>query len=175
MRVSLKFSAAVVIAVCCLSTTVIMSQTPQVPAGQAPAALPGAANPTPTATYVGSETCRRCHAPTYERWSKTRMANVVTDPQAASGASSSRTSPSRIRCSRSSSTTSRSSTARKWKQRYFTKVGNDYFPLPAQWDVTQPRVAAVLRAAEHRLVGAALSRPTTCSGRPARSATAAIR
>ena len=23
----------------------------------------------------------------------------------------------------------------KWKQRYFTKVGNDYFPLPAQWDV----------------------------------------
>ena len=24
----------------------------------------------------------------------------------------------------------------KWKQRYFTKVGNDYFPLPAQWDVT---------------------------------------
>jgi len=24
----------------------------------------------------------------------------------------------------------------RWKQRYFTKVGNDYFPLPAQWDVT---------------------------------------
>ena len=24
----------------------------------------------------------------------------------------------------------------KWKQRYFQKVGNDYFPLPAQWDVT---------------------------------------
>jgi predicted CXXCH cytochrome family protein len=24
----------------------------------------------------------------------------------------------------------------KWKQRYFTRVGNDYFPLPAQWDVT---------------------------------------
>jgi hypothetical protein len=24
----------------------------------------------------------------------------------------------------------------KWKQRYFTKVGNDYFPLGAQWDVT---------------------------------------
>jgi predicted CXXCH cytochrome family protein len=23
----------------------------------------------------------------------------------------------------------------KWKQRYFTKVGNDYFPLSAQWDV----------------------------------------
>jgi hypothetical protein len=24
----------------------------------------------------------------------------------------------------------------KWKQRYFTKVGDDYFPLPAQRDVT---------------------------------------
>jgi predicted CXXCH cytochrome family protein len=23
-----------------------------------------------------------------------------------------------------------------WKQRYFKKVGNDYFPFPAQWDVT---------------------------------------
>ena len=24
----------------------------------------------------------------------------------------------------------------KWKQRYFTKKGDDYFPLGAQWDVT---------------------------------------
>ncbi|HYM09874.1 MAG TPA: cytochrome c3 family protein [Bryobacterales bacterium] len=24
----------------------------------------------------------------------------------------------------------------KWKQRYFKKVGDDYFPLPAQWDTT---------------------------------------
>ena len=23
----------------------------------------------------------------------------------------------------------------KWKQRYFTRIGDDYFPLPAQWDV----------------------------------------
>lgn len=23
-----------------------------------------------------------------------------------------------------------------WKQRYFTKIGDDFFPLPAQWDVT---------------------------------------
>ena len=27
----------------------------------------------------------------------------------------------------------------KWKQRYFTKVGDDYFPLPAQWDVTHEK------------------------------------
>jgi len=24
----------------------------------------------------------------------------------------------------------------KWKQRYFTRVGNDFYPLPAQWDIT---------------------------------------
>ena len=30
----------------------------------------------------------------------------------------------------------------KWKQRYFTKVGDDYFPLGAQWDVTHKRLAA---------------------------------
>ena len=22
----------------------------------------------------------------------------------------------------------------KWKQRYFKRVGNDFYPLPAQWD-----------------------------------------
>jgi hypothetical protein len=36
----------------------------------------------PAATYAGSQSCRRCHTATYERWSKTRMANVVTDPKA---------------------------------------------------------------------------------------------
>ena len=24
----------------------------------------------------------------------------------------------------------------KWKQRYFTKVGDDYYAFPAQWDVS---------------------------------------
>jgi len=32
-------------------------------------------------TYVGSKACAACHASVYERWSKTRMANVVTDPR----------------------------------------------------------------------------------------------
>src|SRR5579863_7143802 len=27
----------------------------------------------------------------------------------------------------------------RWKQRYFTKRGDDYFPLPAQWDVKKRR------------------------------------
>jgi hypothetical protein len=27
----------------------------------------------------------------------------------------------------------------RWKQRYFTRKGDDYFPLPAQWDITHAR------------------------------------
>ena len=34
-----------------------------------------------TAHYVGSAACKSCHAEIYERWSKTRMANVVRDPR----------------------------------------------------------------------------------------------
>ena len=36
-----------------------------------------AQTPTQPASYVGSTTCKTCHPATYERWSKTRMANVV--------------------------------------------------------------------------------------------------
>ena len=35
----------------------------------------------PTPRYVGSAACQTCHAAIYERWSKTRMANVVRDPR----------------------------------------------------------------------------------------------
>jgi predicted CXXCH cytochrome family protein len=88
-----------------------------------------------SAAYVGSQTCQRCHAPTYERWSKTRMANVVRDPTA---------HPDAVLPDFSKSdpllTFKLSDVAfvygSRWKQRYFTKVSNDYFPLPAQWDVT---------------------------------------
>jgi hypothetical protein len=31
--------------------------------------------------YVGSTACKTCHPAIYERWSKTRMANVVRDPR----------------------------------------------------------------------------------------------
>ena len=63
----------------------------------------------------------------------------------------------------------------KWKQRYFTKVGDDYFPLPRAVGRHAPDLARLLRRDGHRLVGAASIPPTTCSGPPARSATAAIR
>ena len=33
------------------------------------------------AQYVGSAACQKCHASIYDRWKKTRMANVVRDPK----------------------------------------------------------------------------------------------
>src|SRR5579862_9628454 len=85
--------------------------------------------------YVGSVTCKTCHAAVYERWSKTRMANVVTDPKV---------HPEVILPDLNKPdplvTFKKDDIAfvygSKWKQRYFQKVGDDYFPLGAQWDVT---------------------------------------
>jgi predicted CXXCH cytochrome family protein len=85
--------------------------------------------------YVGSQACRRCHAPTYERWSKTRMARVVQDPKE---------HPEAVLPDFSKPDPLLTFTLNdvafvygsKWKQRYFTRAGNDYYPLPAQWDVT---------------------------------------
>jgi len=85
-------------------------------------------------TYVGSQACQKCHAATYARWSKTRMANVVTDPKV---------HPEVIIPDFSKPdplvTFTRNDIAfvygTRWKQRYFKKVGDDYFPLGAQWDV----------------------------------------
>ena len=91
--------------------------------------------PAPANGYVGSAKCQSCHADQYARWSKTRMANVVRDPK---------THPDAIIPDLSKPdplvTFALGDIAfvygSKWKQRYFTKVGDDYFPLGAQWDVT---------------------------------------
>src|SRR5262245_39967788 len=95
--------------------------------GQAPPASRGA-------SYVGSARCGDCHPAVYARWSKTRMANVVTDPNVR---------PEVIIPDFSKAdpllTFTKDDVAfvygTKWKQRYFKKVGDDYFPLRAQWDV----------------------------------------
>ena len=87
------------------------------------------------AHYVGSSTCRACHSRIYDSWRKTLMANVVRDP---------REHPEAIipdlAISNSLVPFSTNDIAfvygSKWKQRYFKKIGDDYFPLPAQWDVT---------------------------------------
>ena len=88
----------------------------------------------PGAHYSGSASCRECHQEVYDRWSKTRMANVVRDP---------REHPDAIIPDLSMPhpllTFSVNDIAlvygSRWKQRYFQKVGDDYFPLSAQWDV----------------------------------------
>ena len=107
----------------------VFSQAPAPQVVTSQSAAPGAAE------YVGSQTCRPCHSATYDRWSKTRMANVVVDPSAHPEAVLPDFSkadplvtfkPADIAFVYGS----------RWKQRYFTKRGDDYFPLPAQWDVT---------------------------------------
>src|ERR1700678_2343829 len=85
--------------------------------------------------YVGSAACKDCHTEIYDRWQKTRMANVVRDPKS---------HPEAIIPDLSKPdplvTFTKDDIAlvygSKWKQRYFKQVGDDYFVLPAQWDVT---------------------------------------
>ena len=85
--------------------------------------------------YVGSTACKSCHVETFARWVKTRMANVIRDPQLHPEAilpDFSKADPLLTFKKEDVAFTYGS----KWKQRYFKQVGDDYFPLPAQWDVT---------------------------------------
>jgi predicted CXXCH cytochrome family protein len=85
-------------------------------------------------TYVGSQACATCHPATFARWQKTRMANVVQDPKVHPEAivgNFSKADPLVTFKKEDIALTYGS----KWKQRYFTKIGDDYFVFPAQWDV----------------------------------------
>src|SRR5438445_254843 len=86
-----------------------------------------------TARYVGSRACQACHADIYARWQKTPMANVVRDP---------REHPEAIIPDLATNTVKKFTRddvglvyGSLWKQRYFTKVGDDYYPQPSQWDI----------------------------------------
>ncbi|HEX3769530.1 MAG TPA: cytochrome c3 family protein [Polyangiaceae bacterium] len=88
-----------------------------------------------TPAYAGSLACKRCHAGIYDRWKATRMANVVRDPREHPDAVlPDLTKPDPLL------TFGVGDIAfvygSRWKQRYFKKSGDDYVPLPAQWDVT---------------------------------------
>jgi predicted CXXCH cytochrome family protein len=90
--------------------------------------------PSVYATFVGSKACQQCHAEIYERWQKTPMANVVRDPREHPDAiipDLSKPDPL-VKFTRDDVAFVYGSI---WKQRYFTKVGKDYFPEGAQWDV----------------------------------------
>jgi predicted CXXCH cytochrome family protein len=97
--------------------------------------LPGCSPAQPPAgPFTGSEACRDCHESIYDRWQDTLMANVLTDvreqPEAILGDFS---TPNPL------VTFDRDDVAftygNKWKQRYYTRIGDDYFVFPAQWDV----------------------------------------
>ena len=86
-----------------------------------------------SARYVGSAACATCHAEIYDRWKETPMANVVRDP---------REHPEAIIPSLAMNTIAPFAKSQialvyghLWKQRYFTRVGDELFPLGAQWDV----------------------------------------
>jgi predicted CXXCH cytochrome family protein len=84
--------------------------------------------------YVGSLACQRCHAGMYERWSHTRMANVVTDPKVnPSAVLGDFSKPNPLVTFRLEDVAFVYGT--KWKQRYFLRRGGDYYPAAAQWDV----------------------------------------
>ena len=88
----------------------------------------------PRAEFVSSVKCQPCHAETYARWKKTLMANVLQDvkakPEAILGDFS---KPDPLVTFRKEDIVF--TYGSKWKQRYFTKIGNDYFVFPVQWDV----------------------------------------
>ena len=84
--------------------------------------------------FVGSKQCETCHAKVYQRWTKSRMANIVVDPKLHPEAiigDFSKPNPLVTFKKEDVAFTYGS----KWKQRYFTKIGDDYFVFPAQWDV----------------------------------------
>jgi predicted CXXCH cytochrome family protein len=87
------------------------------------------------AHYVGSQACQSCHQDVYARWQKTRMANIVLDPKTHPDAiipDLSKADPSIVNFAKADIALVYGS---RWKQRYFRKVGNDYFPMPAQWNI----------------------------------------
>jgi predicted CXXCH cytochrome family protein len=97
--------------------------------------LPGCSPAQPPAgPFTGSEACRDCHESIYDRWQDTLMANVLTDvreqPEAILGDFS--TPNPLVTFDRDDIAFTYGS---KWKQRYYTRIGDDYFVFPAQWDV----------------------------------------
>jgi len=128
------FTSSLLVAVLAVHLSSQATQTPPVVAGGAPTPTVRRTPAQQGATYVGSKACQTCHADTYDRWSRTRMANVVTDPVVNPKAIiPDMTKPDPLVTFKVSDIAL--TYGSKWKQRYFTKIGNDYFPLPAQWDV----------------------------------------
>ena len=89
---------------------------------------------TNTKEFVGSQACSSCHKEIHDRWKNTLMANVLQDPQenpeVILGDFS--TPNPLVNFKKEDIAFTYGS---KWKQRYFTKIGEDYFVFGAQWNV----------------------------------------
>ena len=84
--------------------------------------------------FTGSAACRDCHQDVYERWQGTLMANVLVDPRERPGAIlGDFRAPHPLVTFRPEDVTF--TCGSRWKQRYFTRRGDDLFVFPAQWDV----------------------------------------
>src|SRR5579871_1100425 len=99
---------------------------------------PAPAPSTAGAHFVGSKQCESCHAETYASWRQTRMANVVEDPkQHPEAVLGDFTHPDpNVTFTLDQVAFTYGS---RWKQRYFTLIGDDYYVLPAQWDVAKKK------------------------------------
>ena len=102
-----------------------------------------AVNPTATSAngrvshYVGSKACEPCHSDEYRRWSKTPMANIVRPP--AHDVPPLFTDPTKNPIYPFDLHDVAFVYGTLWKQRFFKKTGDDYFPLPVQWEVANKK------------------------------------
>jgi predicted CXXCH cytochrome family protein len=99
-------------------------RSPQPPVSSAP----------PAGEFVGSAACESCHRDIYTKWKDTLMANVIRDPRAHPEAVlGDFSTPNPLVTFRPEDVAFVYGS--QWKQRYFSKIGDDYFVQPAQWDV----------------------------------------
>ena len=122
------------------------------------------------AHYVGSAACEKCHQEIYARWKKTPMANVVRDPRAY---------PNAVIPDLASNTVAQFSLNQVafvygsiWKQRYFTKIGDDYFRCPSS-GMSAPATGFHITCPGRRIGGRRTTLRTICIGPPAPPATVA--
>ncbi len=107
----------------------VLAQAARTPNGKTQAV----ASITTRSRYVGSAACAGCHQQIYRRWLKTPMANVVRDPHKFPHAIIPDLKTNQIAPFEANQVALVYGTI--WKQRYFTRVGDDLYPLPAQWEI----------------------------------------
>lgn len=102
------------------------------------AALPAYSMSQAGADYVGSKQCRKCHQKIYKTWKQTLHSQMAKDvkknPDAIIGDFESK---SDIRTFTKDQVLY--TIGNQWKQRYITKIGNELFILPAQYNLETGR------------------------------------